>query len=125
MATHVRIIAVLYVLFGALLLAGVFFAGAIFSVLAAVAGASGEEGAPVGAAILGLTGVAMSAVFLVFSIPALAAGWGLFKLRPWARILAIILAAIALTKIPFGTLFGIYALIILFNKDTERLFTTP
>jgi hypothetical protein len=121
-ATHVKVIAVLFLIFGALSLIGVFFASLVFSVLAGLAGASGEEGAPIGAAVLGLTGVAMSAVFLAFAIPAFAAGYGLLKVRSWGRILAIILAAIALTKIPFGTIFGIYALVIMFNKETERLF---
>ena len=122
MSTHIKVIAVLFFIFGALALMGVFFASLAFSVLAGLAGASGDEGAPVGAAILGLTGVAMSMVFLAFAIPAFIAGYGLLKMRSWARILAIILAAISLTKIPFGTIFGIYALVILFNKETERLF---
>jgi hypothetical protein len=47
----------------------------------------------------------------------------LWKRRRWARIMGIILAALALPKIPFGTIFGIYALIILFQKDTEVLLT--
>ncbi len=37
--------------------------------------------------------------------------------------MAIILAAMALTSIPFGTLIGIYALIVLFQKQTEQLFS--
>ncbi|HVQ41859.1 MAG TPA: hypothetical protein VMS54_06625, partial [Vicinamibacterales bacterium] len=49
-------------------------------------------------------------------------GWGIFKLKPWARIVGIVMAAICLMKFPFGTAFGIYALIILFKKETEALF---
>ena len=122
MATHVRIIAVLFILGGAILLAGAFFTPLIFGALATVVGVSGEENAPVGAAILGFTGVAMSAVLALMALPNLICGWGLLKFRSWARILGIVLAAIALTKFPIGTAFGVYALVILFRKDTEALF---
>jgi hypothetical protein len=33
------------------------------------------------------------------------------------------MAALCLAQLPFGTAFGIYALIILFKKDTEALFS--
>jgi hypothetical protein len=44
------------------------------------------------------------------------------KLASWARIAGIVLAIIHLINIPVGTALGIYALWVLFNKDTERLF---
>jgi len=56
------------------------------------------------------------------SLPGLIAGIGLLKLRPWARILGIVVAVLYLIHIPFGTIVGIYGLWVLFNKDTERLF---
>jgi hypothetical protein len=122
MATHVKVVAVLFLIGGALLLAGAFFTPIIFGALASIVGASGEEGAPIGAAVLGFTGVAMSAVLVLLAVPNLICGWGLLKFRNWARILGIVLAAIALTKFPIGTAFGVYALVILFRKDTEALF---
>jgi hypothetical protein len=121
-ATHVKIIAVLFILGGALLLAGAFFTPMILGALAAVVGSSAEEGAAVGAAVLGFTGVALSVILAVLALPNLICGWGLLKFRGWARILGIILAAIALTKFPVGTAFGVYALVILFKKETELLF---
>ena len=122
MATHVKVIAVLFICMAVMFLAGAFFVPLMLGVLASVVGASGEEGAAIGAAFLGLTGAVLSVVFGMLALPFGICGWGLLKLRPWARILGIILAAIALTHIPFGTLFGIYALIVLFQKDTEQLF---
>jgi hypothetical protein len=38
--------------------------------------------------------------------------------------MGIIMSAIALTQVPFGTLVGIYGLIVLFQKKTEELFVT-
>jgi uncharacterized membrane protein (DUF2068 family) len=95
----------------------------VLGALAAVVGASGEEGAAVGAAVLGFTGVAMSVVLGLLALPSLICGWGLLRFRRWARILGIILAAIALTKFPIGTAFGVYALVILFKTETEALFS--
>ena len=122
MATHVKVVATLFLLVGALLLALAFFTPLLMSTLAGIVGATHEEGAAIGATILGLTGIALSLILLLFAIPYVACGVGLFKFRRWARVLGIILAAIALVKFPLGTAFGIYALVILFRKDTEALF---
>ena len=56
------------------------------------------------------------------SLPGIVAGVGLLKFRPWARILAIILAIINLFLFPIGTALGIYTLIIMFNDETKALF---
>jgi hypothetical protein len=121
-ATHVKVVATLFFLFGGLLLALAFFTPLLMSTLAGIVGASHEEGAALGATILGLTGIALSLVMLLFAIPYIVCGVGLLKFRRWARVLGIILAAISLVRFPLGTAFGVYALIILFRKDTEALF---
>lgn len=122
MATHVKVLAVLFILAGLLFLAGAFFMPLLLGVVAALVGSSGEHDAAAGAVVLGFAGVALSIVFVCFALPYLLCGWGLLKLKPWARILGIILAAIALVRPPFGTIVGAYGLIILFRKDTEALF---
>ena len=67
--------------------------------------------------------VAALPLFVVLSLPQIVCGIYLLKFRPWARVLAIVLAILSLIHIPFGTIFGVYALVILFHKDTEALFT--
>ena len=124
MATHVKVIAVLCIVFGALGVLGGLFSSFIFSAIAAIVGSTHDPDAPIGIAALGVIGATLTIVFLVLSIPYIICGWGLLKLRPWSRIFGIVLAAISLIHIPFGTIFGIYALIILFNKETEALFQT-
>ena len=37
----------------------------------------------------------------------------------------IVVAVLSLVAIPFGTVFGVYALWVLFSPDAERLFTPP
>jgi hypothetical protein len=122
MAIHVKIIAVLFVIAGVLMIVGGVFGSLFAGLLASIVGASGEDGSGVAAVLLGFGGVALMLALVFFAIPSLICGWGLLKLRGWARILAIILAAIGLLKFPVGTLFGIYVLVVMFRKDTEALF---
>jgi hypothetical protein len=60
--------------------------------------------------------------FLPGVIANILAGWGLLNYKNWARILVIILAVLNLLLFPIGTTIGIYALIIMFIKETEVLF---
>ena len=123
MATHLKVTAMLFVLAGVFLVFMALLMSLFFGILGGVVGASGEENAGFAVAILGLSGAALTIILLVLGIPYIICGWGLYRRRRWARVMGIILAAIALPKIPLGTAFGIYALIILFQKDTEKLLT--
>jgi len=73
----------------------------------------------------------LTAFLLAISLPGLIAGIGMLSFKPWARIIGIVLSAINLINIPFGTILGIYGLWVLLNKETEGLFagrssiTTP
>ena len=51
------------------------------------------------------------------------AGVGLLYFKAWARIVGIVLSAIALLGFPWGTILGVYGLWVLFNKQTEQLFS--
>jgi hypothetical protein len=63
----------------------------------------------------------ISAVFLAIGIPSLVAGIGLLKHKAWARVLAIIVAILAVTSFPIGTAAGLYAFWVLTHKETEEL----
>jgi len=122
MATHVKVIAALYFAFSALLLLGAVFSQVIMGILVAVLSRSADQDAQTGAAVLGISGVLISVILVIFAIPFIIGGWGLLKFRPWARIFGIVLAVLCLIHVPFGTILGIYALVILFKKETEALF---
>jgi len=47
------------------------------------------------------------------------AGWGLLQREPWARMLTIVLAFLALFNIPFGTALGVYSLWVLLPHQSE------
>ncbi len=48
------------------------------------------------------------------------AGWGLLRREPWARIVALVLAFLALLNVPFGTAIGVYTLWVLLPGPSER-----
>ena len=64
----------------------------------------------------------ISSIILIFSIPGIIGGIGLLRMRPWARILTLIMGFLALLEIPFGTALGIYTIWALMNDETIKLF---
>jgi len=120
--SHVKVVAFLFLALGLLLTAGAFFSSLLFGILAAAVGNSGDDGGRVGATLLGLTGVTLTVLAFTMAGAMLVCGWGLLKTRRWARMLAIILAAVCLVEFPAGTVFGVYTLWVMFNKKTETLF---
>ena len=123
MDTHVKVLAVLFIALSALGIFAALALMAVFGLSAGIVGAAAEGGdAALALPIIGLTGTALVTFVLVMSLPGLITGWGLLKLRPWARIVGIVLCAINLINIPFGTILGVYGLWVLLNSETERLF---
>jgi hypothetical protein len=123
MTTHVKVLGVLYIALSALGVCAALFLALAFGVAGGAVAAHADPDAAVALPIIGLAGTALVAFLLVLSLPGIICGIGLLKFKPWARILGIVLAAINLINIPFGTILGVYALWVLLNKETERLFS--
>lgn len=124
MDTHVKVLAILYIVFGAFFVLGAMAIMVTFGGASAIVGAAAEgEDAAIALPIIGLTGMALSAFLVAMGAPGLIAGIGMWKYANWARILGIVLSALNLINIPFGTILGGYGLWVLLHKDTERLFT--
>ena len=66
---------------------------------------------------------AIGALYGVLGALQLAAGFGLLGLKPWARTLQIVLAAIMLLGIPCGTVIGILILIYMLKPEVKLLFS--
>src|ERR1051326_1597158 len=128
MASHVKILGILHIVFGAL---GILLALGLlmlFGGIAGVVGATTEGGRDDTAAAMGILGIIGAVVFfvvLILSLPGLIAGIGLLKFRPWARILGIVISALDLIHIPLGTAIGIYGLWALLSNEGEMLFRQP
>jgi hypothetical protein len=127
MLTHVKVLAVLFIALSALGVLAALILMLVFGVAAGSVGVSGDPDAAVALPIIGMVGSSLVIFLLVVSLPGLITGWGLLKLKPWARIVGIVLCAINLINIPLGTIVGAYGLWVLLSGETERLFasTTP
>lgn len=124
METHVKVLAVLYIVLSAL---GTLAAVVIILVfgaagVATAASASGGDAA-VALPIIGAMGTLLAAFLLALSLPGFVAGVGLLSYKPWARILTIVLSVLHLLNFPFGTFVGVYGLWVMFSDEGARLFT--
>jgi hypothetical protein len=124
MDTHVRVLGVLYIAIGAI---GVIIAAFAMIGLGGAAGiisaSADADEAAMAIPILSIVGTALVTILFAFSLPSIVTGIGLLYFRPWARILGIVLSAIALLGFPWVTLLGAYGLWVLFSKNTESLFS--
>jgi len=125
MADHVKIVAILHIVLGSLTILGGIAVLAVFGGIATFIGASGSADALPAVPIVGGIGGVIFLVLCVIGIPGIVAGIGMLKFRPWGRILGIIVSAIDLIHVPFGTAFGIYGLWVLLSREGEQLFQNP
>ncbi len=124
MDTHIKALAVLQIVLGALGVLGAFFVFLVFGGAAGLVGASAEaREALIAIPILGLAGGLLALFILVLSVPGIIAGLGLLRLRPWARVLTLILCAFNLLNVPLGTVIGVYGLWVLLSNEGAALFT--
>lgn len=124
METHVKVLAILYIAFSALFLLAAMVLMLVLGGASAIVGTTAPpEDAAIALPIIGITGAALSVFLVALSLPGLVVGIGILKRANWARILGIVLSALHLINIPFGTILGAYGLWVLLHTDTERLFS--
>jgi hypothetical protein len=122
METHVKVLAVLQIALGALCLLAALVLTLVFIGGFGAVSVSDNPDAAIALPFIGITGVVLVTFLLVLSLPGIITGIGLLRLRPWARVIGIVLSILGLVAIPFGTVIGVYGLWVLLSKDTERLF---
>jgi uncharacterized membrane protein (DUF2068 family) len=125
MATHIRILAWLNIAIGGLgvMLAMLSFAGA--AVLPAFLKMLPVENLDVPVAVIQIVLTVIVCVILALSLPSLVLGYGLYYLRPWARVLGLVLSALNLLHVPLGTALGLYGFWTLLKPESEILFRPP
>jgi len=116
METHVRVLAAIHLVLGALGLIGVLG----FLLLVGVTDSTPPSDATDMASRIVLR--ALTAIFLLVSVLSLGAGYGLLQRAEWARILTITLSILHLLNFPLSTALGIYGLWVSFNQQTLYLF---
>src|SRR5258708_4068894 len=123
MIDHVKILGILHIVFSGLALLA---AAVLFLVFGGIAGflhlASGDSS--IAAGVIGVVGAFLVGLMIVLGLPGVIVGIGLLGMQPWARIAGLILSALELLHVPFGTILGVYGLWVLLDSRTERLFST-
>ena len=126
METHIRVLAILQIVYaslGLLIAVGLLM---LFGGTAAIVGiAASPSDSIVAVPILALIGTLTATFLAILSLPRLIAGIGLLKHRSWARILTIIVSIIGLLDFPVGTGLGIYGLWVLMTREGTALFESP
>ena len=123
MVSHVRVLAILHIVFGGLGVLTAIFLMALFGGITGVIGlnASGDD-ARIAIPIIGGIGALVVMFAVMLSLPGIIAGIGLLSYRPWARILTLILSGFLLFHIPFGTALGFYGFWVLLSAEGSALF---
>jgi hypothetical protein len=126
MRKHIQLLGILNIIWGSLSVLGaliilLIFGGATWL----IAALSHEPDARIALPIVGLFGGALALLLLILSIPSIITGIGLLRLAPWGRVLGIVVSALHLFSVPFGTALGAYGLWVLLSNDTLPLFGHP
>jgi hypothetical protein len=116
MQQHVKAVAIIHIIFGAM---GMLSAIALFTIIAGAGAISGDTDAMWAT---GAVATFVGGLLAILSLPSIIAGIGLLRYRPWARIVTIIISCIDLMGVPIGTAVGAYSLWVLFNPEAIALF---
>jgi hypothetical protein len=122
MLSHIRAVGILHVVFSSLTILIGLGLLVMFGGLAALV--TVKEHSPdgvVGAAVLGGIGLLILVIMLVVAVPGMVAGIALLRMKPWSRVLTIVVSALELMSFPFGTALGLYGLWVMLQPETERL----
>lgn len=74
--------------------------------------------------IMSVVGGFTGLILVATSIPGIIAGVGLLKQKPWARILAMIVAALGIMNFPYGTAMAVYTFWVLTQPEVNLSFAT-
>src|SRR5256885_9025645 len=94
METHVKVLGALQIALGSLSLLGAIVLMFVFVTGVGAMGMSGDAYAARALPFVGFSGTALVVFLVVMSLPGIVTGIGLLRLRPWARILGIVMSAL-------------------------------
>jgi hypothetical protein len=117
MKKHVTVVGAIQIGFG---IRGLIGAVVVFFALNFAKSQVGDE--EVAVTVLNLLSISLPVLIGFMSTLGLVGGIGLFTYQPWARYLVIVVSALGCLNIPIGTLKGVYALWVLLQDDTVKLF---
>ena len=116
---HVRLLGILWMAYAALhAVAGLAICIVANTVIPHIQDLGGPPNFP--AALLRPLLSVIGSLILLKAALSFCAAWGLPRREPWARMLTIVLAFLALFSVPLGTALGIYTLWVLLPGESQR-----
>jgi uncharacterized membrane protein YedE/YeeE len=116
----VNLIAAYYFMVGGFLL--ILAAGSLLVPVAAVLLEASEFLARLPGWFLGSTLLIIAGILALLAGACLAIGWGLWQLKPWGRLWAMIAGVLQIPLVPVGTIAGGASLYVLLQDRTRELF---
>lgn len=117
MKKHVTVVGAIQIGFSILGLIGAFI---VFFALSFAKGQAGDD--DTGKMVLLFLSISVPLLIGFISALGLVGGIGLFAYKTWARYLVIVVSALGCLNVPFGTIKGVYALWVLLQDETIKLF---
>lgn len=124
MEQHVKVLGILNIVYGGIGALGgivilIVFGGA-YGIVESLSYRQSEAAAAL--PVIAIIGGAIAALLLLMSAPAIITGIGLVQMRPWSKIVGIVVSALHIFNVPFGTALGIYGLFVLCSQQTQSCF---
>ena len=127
MSRHVAFLSRLFLVWSAFnaIIAVAVFAFAVAAASLALTSGSERPGTEVAAGITAATLTVLAMAALIWAAVHYICATGLRQQRAAARILGLVLGLFNLPLVPLGTMLGVYALWVLLQEETRRLFEVP
>ena len=124
MTSHVDFVGALFIIWGLLTtLVGLSTLALGVGAVALIMSASrGGEGGQVAAGMTAAAFSVLGLIAIVWGMAHVVAGVPLRRRRPWARLAALMLGAVDLLLLPYGTALGAYALWVLLSEEGKAIF---
>jgi len=125
MKAHVDFVGILFIVWGLLTtLVGVSTLALGIGAVALIASAVRGGGSDLAAGVTAAAFTALAIIAIVWGAAHVVVGVPLRRHRPWARLVALMLGAVDLLLLPYGTALGVYAIWILLDEEAKKLFAT-
>jgi hypothetical protein len=123
LASHLDFLGVLFIIWGILtLLVGLSTLALSVGAVAIITSVSHGQGGQLAAGLTAAAFTALAVIAIVWGAAHIAVGVPLRRRRHAARLLALMLGAIDLLLLPYGTALGVYTLWVLLNEEAKKLF---
>jgi uncharacterized membrane protein (DUF2068 family) len=119
---QIKLLGILNIIWGSISL--LFAIGALMfmsAIAAIISGNATDVDTARAAPFMALIGLVGAIILACIGLPAVIGGWGLLKFKSWSRIFMIVISALHLPSIPFGTALGVFGLIVLLRDEARAL----